>query len=88
MLQRAPFVEAVGHRQRLAVIGDGDVAMSQAMRGGGHGLEIVAAIGRRRVHVEVATEVGERQECGQSAGFRRLDFTAALTELGCDKREA
>ena len=30
VLERAPLVEAVGHRQRLAVVGDGDVARSRA----------------------------------------------------------
>ena len=60
VLERAPLVEAVGHRQRLAVIGDRDVPVSQPVRGCCHRLEVVAAVGGRRVHVQVADDVARR----------------------------
>ena len=60
VLERATLVEAVGHGQRLAVVGDGDVLVAQAVRGGGHRLEVVLAVGRGRVHVQVAAQIARR----------------------------
>ena len=60
VLERAALVEAVGHRQRLTVIGDGDVLVSHAVRGRGHRLEIVLAVGRGRVHVQIAAQIARR----------------------------
>ena len=61
MGQRAGFVEPVGHRQRLAVIGDGDVLESGVARREHHRLEVVLAVRLGRVHVQVAAQVGERR---------------------------
>ena len=74
VLERAPLVEAVGHGQRLAVIGDGDVLVSQPVRGRGHRLEIVLAVGRGRVHVQVAAQIRDGHEPRQRAGDARPRF--------------
>ena len=63
--ERARLVEAVGHRQRLAVIGDRDVLEAEPVRRCGHRLEVVLAVRRGRVHVQVAAQVGQRDERGQ-----------------------
>ena len=55
--ERARLVEAVGHRQRLAVIGDRDVLEPGRPRRQRHRLGVGAAVGRRGVHVQVAAEV-------------------------------
>ena len=88
VLERAALVEAVGHRQRLAVVGDGDVLMAEAVRRGGHRLEVVPAVGGGRVHVQVAAQIADGDERGQRAGDRRLDFAAMLAQLGLDPRHA
>ena len=55
------FVEPVGHRQRLAVIGDRDVFEAGVARREHHRLEVVLAVGLGRVHVQVAAQVAERR---------------------------
>ena len=55
--ERPRLVEAVGHRERLAVIGDGDVLEPGVPRGPRHGLGVGAAVGGGRVHVQVAAEI-------------------------------
>lgn len=57
VLQRAVLVEPIGHPQRLAVIRDGHVAVTEAVRAGRHRFKIVAAVGGRGVHVQVAPEI-------------------------------
>ena len=83
MLQRAVLVEPVGHRERLAVVGDRDVAVAKPVRGGGHRLQIVAAVGDRRVHVKIAAQIGGSD---RAAAARRasgsVDFAAVLAKLG------
>ena len=65
VFERPSLVEAVGHRERLAVIGDGDVLAAEAMRGLRHRRQVVAAISLRRVHVQIATQIGQRDQCRQ-----------------------
>ena len=48
------------------------------MRGGGHRLESVAAVGRRGVHVQVAAQIREVHEVGKSVRDCRVDFSAVL----------
>ena len=80
------FVEAVGHRQRLAVIGDGDVAVARGARRAGHRLDVGAPVGRGRVHVEIAAQVGSRvTQARQRALFGRLDLAAVLAQLRRDR---
>ena len=57
VLERPRLVEAVGHRERLAVIGDGDVLEPGVARRARHRLGVGAAVGRGRVHVEVAAQI-------------------------------
>ena len=54
--ERARFVQAVGHRQRLAVIGDGEVVKARRLRRPGHRLDRVAAVRRGRVAMQVAAK--------------------------------
>ena len=86
--QRARLVEAVGHRQRLAVVGDGDVLEPRAAAAAGHLLERVAAVGLGRVHVQVAAEVAARQQPRQRAAPRPLDLAAVLAQLRRHPRQA
>ena len=70
MLECAPLIQSVGHRQRLAVIGDGDVPMAHGVRRRGHRLEVVAAVGLGRVHVQVAAQVGIRHQAAADGRAR------------------
>ena len=57
LLERALFVEAVGHGQILRVVGDGDVFVAALQRRLGHLADRVAAVAGRGVHVHVAANV-------------------------------
>ena len=46
-----------------------------------HGFGVGAAVGRRRVHVDVAAEIGGGDEPGQGLALGGLDFTAVLAQL-------
>ena len=86
VLERAALVEAVGHRQRLAVVGDRDVLVAEPVGGRGHRLERLAAVGLGRVHVQVAAQVGARHERGQRARSLRVELAAVLAQLRLDPR--
>ena len=64
MLERAAFVQAVGHRQRLAVIGDGDVLQAQFPRRFPQRPHVVAPVGFGAVHVQVATQIRAVDQAG------------------------
>src|SRR5262249_58552981 len=51
------LVEAVSHGERTAMVGNGDVVTAGATCAIGHRLEVVPAVGLRRVHVEIAEQV-------------------------------
>ena len=77
----ALFVQAVGHGQRLGMIGDGDVLVAQRAGGLGHFFERGAAVGFGGVHVQVAADVGELDQLGQAAFERGFDFAAVFAQL-------
>ena len=60
--KRAGLIKAIGHRQRAAVIRDGDVTVAKPPCPGRHRLEIVAAVGGGGVHVEIAAEIRLRDQ--------------------------
>ena len=70
VLDGALVVEAVGEGQILGVIGDGHVFVAARLRGLGHLLDGVAAIGLDRVHVHIALQVGLRDQAGQGMVLR------------------
>ncbi len=82
MRQRAPFVEAVGHRERLAVIGDRDVLESGVARGGRHRADVILAVGFRRVHVQIAAQIGALDQARQHMKGGGIDFALHLTHFG------
>ena len=88
MLERAMLVEPVGHRERLAVIGDGDVLQSPAARAA---RAIVSTSARPsvavRVHVEVAAEIGTLDQPRQRSGLGRLDLAAVLPQFRRHERQ-
>ena len=76
------FVEAVRHRERPAVIGDGDVLEPGSPRRERHGLRVGAAVGGGRVHVQIAAQVRAAAiSRGSAAAFRGGDFAAVLAQL-------
>ncbi len=88
--ESAGIVEAVGHGEILRVVGDGDVGEAAGQGGFGHLADGVAAVGRVGVHVQVAANVGERDELGRppvsaceacGGGF---DLAAVFAQLGRD----
>ena len=50
------------------MIGDGDVFEAARLRGRDHRLEALAAVGLGRVHVQIALEVGTRDQLRQRVG--------------------
>ena len=76
------LVEPVGHRERLAVIGDRDVLQARRVRRARHRLDIGAAVGLGGVHVQVAAQIGVLDQARQRAGLGRLDLAAVLAQLG------
>ncbi len=92
--ERATVVHAVGHGEVLAVVGDGDVAAPARKGGLGHLADGAGAVGLGRVHVDVAVEVGERDELRQSACGHPgeacgggLELTTVLAQFGRDVGE-
>ncbi len=81
------LVEAVRHRERLAVIGDRQVFQSCLSRRERHRLDVVAAVGFGRVGVDVAADVLEPDQLRQRAPFGRLELAAPLAKLGRNLRE-
>jgi len=80
----AGVVEAVGHGEVFAVVGDGDVG--EATREGcfGHLTDGVAAVGGVGVHVEVAADVGDCDELREGVIGGCVEFAAVFAELGWD----
>ena len=58
------------HRARR-VVRDGDVLVAELGAGADHLLDEVTAVAPRRVHVQIAADVGARDEPGQRAVARR-----------------
>ncbi len=54
----------------------------------GHRLEVVAPVGGGRVHVEIAAQVGERDQAGERPADRGIDLAAILAQLGVDPGHA
>ena len=84
----AALVEAVGHRQRLAVIGDRQVFQSGRARRVGHGLEIVLAVGGVGVAVQIAAKVLTCDQGGQGLLRCGFDLAAVLPQFRRDPRQA
>ena len=87
MLQRAALVEAIGHRERLAVIGNRNVFQPGLFRRSGHGRHGVFPVGLGRVDVQIAAQVGAIDEPGQPPGMGRFDFAASFAQLRRNPRE-
>ena len=78
---RARFVEPVGHRQRLGMVGDGDVLEPTLASRGDHGLQVVAAVRLGRMHVQVATKLSALDQCRQLPFDGGFNFAPILTQL-------
>ena len=76
--------EAVAGR----VVGDREVGVAAGPRGLRHLLERVVAVGDRRVAVEVAPDVLQRDQLRQRARRRGCDLAVGLAQLGLDVGEA
>ena len=66
------------------VVGDRHVGVAAVAAGLGHLLERVAAVRERRVGVEVAADVADRDEVGELALAGGLQLAAALAQLRLD----
>ena len=70
----AAFIQAVRHGQRLRVVGDGDVVVTQGAGGLDHLFERAAPVALARVHVQVAANVGALDQHGQFMPFGGFDL--------------
>ena len=84
----ATLVEAVGHGQRLAVVGDGQIGQAGLARRQRHRANRVLAVGRGRVAVEVAAQVVAFHQQRQPPVARGLEFAALLAQFGRNPRQA
>ena len=83
----ALFIQAVGHGERLGMIGDRDVFVAQRVRGLGHFFERRAAVGFGGVHVQIATDVGQFDQLRQTAFERGLDLAAIFAQFRRNPRQ-
>jgi hypothetical protein len=88
VLEGAPLVQTIGHRQRLAVIGDSQVLEPGIPRRESHRLHAVPSVGDCRVRVQVAAQIPPFDQRRQRSLFRGLELTAGLPQLGRDPWEA
>ena len=77
----AAFVQAVRHGQRLRVVGDGDVAVTQGASGLDHLFERAAPVALLSVHVQVAADIGQFEQHGQFAPFGGFDLARILAQF-------
>ena len=80
--------DVVAEAVRGRVVGDRQVLPAALARRLDHLLERLAPVGQRRVAVQVAAQVLERDELRQRALRRRLELAAALAQLRRDPLEA
>ena len=74
--QRPSLVEPIGHRQRLAVVGDGDVLEARVACRGRHRAQLVLPVAFGRVRVQVAAQIAPIDEMWQGVRLGRLDLAA------------
>ena len=86
--QRPLIIEAVGHGQRLRMVGDRDVFASLLAGAPRHRQDVMAAVGFRRMHVDVAAQIGERDQPRQRACLGGVDLSPQLAERRVDEGEA
>jgi len=80
--QGAGVVEAVGHGEVFAVVGDGDVGEAAGEGGFSHLTDGVAAVGGFGVHVEVAANVGKCDEVREGVSCGGFELATVFAELG------
>ena len=68
VFDRALVVETIGEGQVLRVVGDGHVFVAMLFGRLGHFFDGVAPVGFDGVHVNIALQVGLRDQRGQSVG--------------------
>ena len=67
MFERSVLVEAVGHRERLTVIGDGQVFQAGLSRRKRHRLNIISTIRRCRMRMKVSAEILKLRRVGRAS---------------------
>lgn len=87
LLGEALLIEATRHGHALAVVGDGEVRVALFPGGFGHLSGGILAIARLGVGMQIALDVGERDQLWQPALLRGLDLAPALAQLGLDTRQ-
>ena len=88
VLESPPLVQAVGHRQRLAVIRDGDVLEAARARGRSHRRDVLLAVGLGRVHVQVAAQVRAVDQTWKLPGGGGVDLAPVFAKLRRNPRQA
>src|SRR5208337_2040124 len=88
LTRQASCVKPVSDRQPLAVVRDREIFIVARPGRLRHLLNGGRSVAPRRVDVEVATDVGERDEFRQGASAREHDFAAVLAQLWRDKGKA
>ena len=74
-------------RRARRVIGDREVLVAERTAPVDHRLDRVAAVAPRRVHVEIAADVGARYQLRQRPFLRRPDLIVAAANLRRDERQ-
>ena len=77
----ARVVESVGEGQVFGMVGDGHVFVAAGLGGLGHFFDGVAAVGFDGVHVDVALEIGLRDQRGQGMVAGKIDLAEIFAHL-------
>ena len=81
----ALFVQAVGDRDSLRMVGDGDVLVAEFARRFSHLLDRVLSVAGRAVHLEVALHILQGHQMRQLVAFSGGDFPGVFAQLGRDE---
>ena len=77
----ALFIQAVGHGQRLGMIGDGDIFVAARAAGFGHFFQRRAAVGLGGVHVQVAANVRLAPPVSEASLGRRFHLAPVFAQF-------
>ena len=76
--------EVVAEAEARRVVGDRQVLVARVAGRDRHLLDRGGAVGRGRVAVQVAAQIGDLDQLGQRPDRRRLELAAVLAQLGLD----
>lgn len=81
-------VEAMGHGDAPAMVGERDILVTELVRRLDHGLDGRGAVGPVGMDMKIAAQVRQGHEVGQLVGLGQRDLAAVLAQLRRDEGES